>query len=65
MSLDDYPYLATWCDTIEEADAIHEGVFPPTMWMPWNGIAAIAPTFVRYQGKTYTYEEFKKEVWNF
>lgn len=65
MSLDEYPYLATWMDTIEEADKEYEGVFIHDGWVHWNGVSVTPPKFVRYQGKTYTYEEFKKEIWNF
>ena len=54
---DDYPYLATWCDSVEEADDEEYG------WIHWNGIAGVWPNFVRYQGVTYTFEKFKKEVW--
>ena len=58
-----YQYVATWCDSIEEADKEYEGVFTHTGWMNWNGVSLIPPKFVRYKGKTYTYEDFKKEVW--
>ena len=65
MSIDkeEYPYLATWADSIEEADAIHESVFPHTLWVHWNGVSMTPPKFVRYKGETYTYNQFKKEVW--
>ncbi len=64
VDLKDYPYRATWCDSSEEADA-HDLVSPiKSGWIHWNGTYGITPpNFVRYQGKTYTFEEFKKEVW--
>ena len=60
---EDYPYLATWCDSVEEADE-HDRTSPfKTGWHHWNGTAMTWPKFVRYQGKTYTFEEFRKEIW--
>jgi hypothetical protein len=59
----EYPYMATWTDSIEMADRINE--VGSNGWIHWNGIYGITPpVFVRYQDKTYSFEEFKKEIWN-
>lgn len=55
--MDDYPYIATWCETVEQADNEDYG------WVHWNGVAMMWPNFVRYKGVTYTFENFKKEIW--
>lgn len=54
-------YLATWHDSIEEADKINE--YGMNGWVHWNGVSMTDPTFVKYNGKIYTYIQFKKEVW--
>lgn len=61
VDFNDYPYMCTYCDSIEEADQVNK--YGMTGWHYWNGIAMTWPKFVRYKGKTYTFEEFKKEVW--
>jgi hypothetical protein len=57
----EYPYLATWAESIEEADKRNE--IGTNGWIHWNGVAMTWPKFVRHQGKTYSFEEFRKEVW--
>jgi hypothetical protein len=60
----DYPYMATWCSSPKEADEHDAFNHIKIGWVHWNGIFDFTPPkFVRYQGKTYTFEEFKKEVW--
>jgi len=61
MISDFYPYMATYCNSIEEADTINE--YGMSGWIHWNGIAMTPPKFVRFKGITYTYNEFKKEIW--
>ena len=58
-----YPYLASWCTDEEEAET--DMSKPNSVWIHWNGIyGGTPPKRVIYQGKKYTFEEFRKEVWN-
>lgn len=64
MSIDanDYPYMASWFEEDPEdydpTDLAQAGV-----WIHWNGISMTPPKSVRYKGKLYDYDTFKKEVW--
>lgn len=56
--LKDYPYLATWFDTPQEAEQTNE--YGMNGWIHWNGVSMIPPKFMKLDGKIYTYDEFKK-----
>ena len=53
----EYPYMCTYCDTIEEADNSESG------WTHWNGQAMTKPKWVRHTDeKIYSGEEWYKMI---
>lgn len=55
--MSEYPYMCTYCDTVEEANESEYG------WIHWNGVAMTKPKWVKHSdGKIYSGEEWYEVI---